>query len=222
MEYQNLEEELYDHPQVQRIINSVQSRLEKEKEARRKFYDWMTPERKAEFINGEIIIHSPARRGHVKATDHIVSLLLAHVIENDLGWAGAEKNMVQLERNDFEPDGAYWRKEIADTFDDDTVLYPAPDLVIEVLSKGTEERDRGVKFNDYERAGVTEYWLVNYREKYIEQHQLVDGRYRLVTVNKYRDRIKSVVVPGFEIPVAAAFDSQVYIREIRRGSRTIE
>lgn len=37
----------------------------------------------------------------------------------------------------------------------------APDLVIEILSPGTEARDRGVKLKLYRRHGVGRYWIVD-------------------------------------------------------------
>ena len=37
----------------------------------------------------------------------------------------------------------------------------APDLVIEILSPATADRDRGYKRELYGRHGVTEYWLVD-------------------------------------------------------------
>lgn len=37
----------------------------------------------------------------------------------------------------------------------------APDLVVEVLSKGTRKKDMTIKLNKYADAGVREYWIVD-------------------------------------------------------------
>jgi Uma2 family endonuclease len=41
------------------------------------------------------------------------------------------------------------------------VVHGAPDLVVEVLSPSTGDRDRGIKARTYARYGVREYWLVD-------------------------------------------------------------
>lgn len=61
-------------------------------------------------------------------------------------------------------------------------IYGAPDFVAEVLSPSTMRRDRGVKKDAYERAGVREYWLINPIDKSIEVHILRDGKFYLDNV----------------------------------------
>lgn len=46
-------------------------------------------------------------------------------------------------------------------------LYGAPDLVIEVLSPSTKQKDRGIKLNKYMEAGVREYWIIDPDKKHI-------------------------------------------------------
>ncbi|MFW6207033.1 MAG: Uma2 family endonuclease [Gemmatimonadota bacterium] len=47
-------------------------------------------------------------------------------------------------------------------------LKGAPDLVVEILSPTTEERDRGLKRELYERQGVRQYWIVGPDEDAVE------------------------------------------------------
>ena len=58
-------------------------------------------------------------------------------------------------------------------------IYGAPDLVVEVLSPSSVTRDRGVKKNVYEKAGVREYWIADPISKTIEVYSLQNGRLEL-------------------------------------------
>jgi len=55
----------------------------------------------------------------------------------------------------------------------------APSLVIEVLSPSTAYRDRGDKFDNYQKHGVAEYLLVNPEYLTVEQYALINGEYQL-------------------------------------------
>ena len=211
--------ELLDAPDAQLIINRVQAVLNDEKKRRQEFYEWLQDDVKAEFINGEIVMHSPVKRRHLRASKRLFRLLLDYVEAKDLGEADVEKALVSLTRNDYEPDICFWRKEVADAFDDEMMQHPAPDLVVEVLSKGTAKRDRGVKFEDYAAHGVREYWLVDPMRQTIEQFRLDEEFMAFDAVGNFHlnDTITALTVPGFTIPIRAIFDSeanQAALREL--------
>lgn len=50
-----------------------------------------------------------------------------------------------------------------------------PRMVMEVLSDATEAYDRGEKMEIYRKAGVSEYWITDWRKKQVEIY-LNDGR----------------------------------------------
>ncbi|HVU10022.1 MAG TPA: Uma2 family endonuclease [Phototrophicaceae bacterium] len=57
----------------------------------------------------------------------------------------------------------------------------AADLVIEVVSPGSERRNRIEKFNEYERAGVPEYWILDHRHQEALFYQLdAEGHYQRI------------------------------------------
>lgn len=56
----------------------------------------------------------------------------------------------------------------------------APDLVIEVTSPESLNRDRHVKFAEYKQAGVREYWLIHPDTRQAEFFQLQDGHYQQI------------------------------------------
>ncbi len=46
-----------------------------------------------------------------------------------------------------------------------------PDLVVEILSRGTEVRDRGYKLTMYVRHGVPEYWIVDPESRTVDAYR---------------------------------------------------
>jgi Uma2 family endonuclease len=205
-----------DAPDARLILDKMEQELKRESEQRKAFYDWIREDQKAEFVNGEIILHSPVKRKHWKAVTLLSQLLNVYAIKNDLGEVATEKAMIALTRNDYEPDICFWSKEKTDAFDDNTMLHPAPDLVIEVLSKSTAKNDRGIKLKDYAAHHIKEYWIIDPTKRHIEQNTLGDeGEYELKGKFTFSQSIESVVVTGFKIPVMAVFDAQENINALR-------
>ena len=56
-------------------------------------------------------------------------------------------------------------------------IHGAPDLVIEILSDSSRRSDRLVKFHLYEKAMVSEYWIVDPGNHTVMVHLLQEGFY---------------------------------------------
>lgn len=79
----------------------------------------------------------------------------------------------------------------------------APDLVVEILSPSTRDRDLGEKKRIYARHGVREYWNVDPRSKQVAVSVLHGDRYAERPI--VDGLARSEVVPGFALDVAALF-----------------
>ncbi len=204
--------EIYNAPDFPAHVRDLQDMLEAERKKRNAFYEWVEPDMKAEFINGEIIENSPAANEHSAAVTHLLSTTHIHTVLGDLGDVRSEKAMISLTRNDYEPDIAFWKKKKSDEFKQGQMHFPAPDLVIEILSKSTKGRDKGVKFDDYALHGIGEYWIVDPVKHTVEQYLLPkkgDKEYELYKKLAIGDFIESIEMKGFRIPVAAIFDKEI-------------
>ena len=174
---------------------SVAADLERELFTAEEFLDWLTPERFADLINGEISMHSPVSIRHADLLNFLHLLLGAYVDRHRLGVLYREVVAVRFSsRNVFLPDLAFYRTERLGQIRDNHIE-GAPDLVVEALSPRTANRDTGPKFAAYEEHGVTEYWI-------LDPATLAHRFYRrqgeiLIEYGEEAARIESQVVRGF-------------------------
>ncbi len=213
-------ESLLASPVLPELLQEGQRALAREQKLRQKFYADITPEHKWEFIQGEIVMHSPALNRHLAASQHAYDLLSAFVRMRRLGLVRHEKALTVFPRNDYEPDVMFFGTAKAALIDPDTLKFPIPDLIVEVLSPSTEARDRGIKFQDYALHGVAEYWIIDPVTETVEAHRLEGDAYPAAP-RQADGLLGSDVVPGFETPVRALFDEAenlAALREILAGA----
>ncbi|QKY69997.1 Uma2 family endonuclease [Lentibacillus sp. CBA3610] len=78
-----------------------------------------------------------------------------------------------------------------------------PDLVVEILSPNSANRDRMMKKESYATFGVSEYWIVDYKNEAIEQYMLESGstQYDLINVFEADDTVTSTRLPCVSLTV---------------------
>ncbi len=197
---------LRQSPLLPQVVQELQALLEDEYQRRQAFYDTLDPSVKAEWINGEAVVHSPVRLLHNDVSLRLALLIRAYLNNHPLGVVHHEKVMIRLTRNSYEPDVCFFGAATAASFTPDMTLLPAPDFIAEVLSEATAARDRGVKFTDYAAHGVGEYWIIDADEELVEQYTLHAGHYQLQQ-RVSAGEIRSATIAGFRIPVRALFDT---------------
>ncbi|EMS32112.1 hypothetical protein C943_01374 [Mariniradius saccharolyticus AK6] len=81
----------------------------------------------------------------------------------------------------------------------------APDLIMEILSPGSNSKELKNKYEVYEESGVNEYWIIHPSEKTLLIYTLIDKKYvpsRLFTLG---DKVKSKAINGFEMDLDEVF-----------------
>ena len=186
-------------------LRQLEAVVSREREAREHFYREAVDLSGLEFINGAVTVHPRSSLSHIKVVSKVYILLDTFVNLRTLGYA-ATSTLIQLTRNDYEPDLCFFDIEKSASFTSEQMVFPAPDLAVEVLSESTAQRDRGVKFSDYAAHGVTEYWLIDPVAEVLEQYLLESETYRL-ELKSGTGTVTSSAVEGFELPIRALFDS---------------
>jgi Uma2 family endonuclease len=130
-------------------------------------------ESRYEIIDGDLQMSPSPSTRHQRIVGKLYECLLATVRERGLGEVFIAPLDVVLSTADVvQPDVFFVSTERAAIVKEKGV-FGAPDLVVEVLSSASAERDRTVKAKLYARAGVAELWLVDAEARTIEV--LVNG-----------------------------------------------
>jgi Uma2 family endonuclease len=158
-----------------------------------------------ELLNGRIVMNPPAGYPHGDIGHRLQLVLGRLATARGLGKVFDSSQGFDLPSGDtLEPDASFVSKERLDQMpapEEGAFLRVIPDLVVEVLSQSTASYDRGEKKAIYERNGVREYWLIDWRRRELTIFHLADGRFDLGTVFAEADLARSLVLPGLEFGV---------------------
>lgn len=152
---------------------------------------------KVEWINGEITFMSPVNVLHFRADWFLLDLIGHFVGHHHLGEVFGPQTQIRLPNivSRREPDVLFVSTARQDIIKS-TFIDGPPDLIVEIVSPESIERDVREKYLEYEQAGVREYWIVNPLNEQVTAYLLnSDGKYQ--KIDEADGKINSTVVPGF-------------------------
>ena len=166
------------------------------------FLAWADEDTWAEWVNGEVIILTPASLRHQQLVTFLATSINFFVDAHQFGVVLTAPFQMKIgpDLPGREPDILFIAREHLDRLRDTYLEGPA-DLVVEIISRDSRARDRGEKFYEYEQGGVREYWLLDYLRRQAEFYQLgSDGIYHLVPVGA-DGTYRSAVLEGLWLKV---------------------
>jgi len=157
-----------------------------------------------ELVEGELIMIPSPNEYHQRISGSLEFILWEFVQKRNLGRIYNAPLDVHLGGNVVQPDILFVFKERSYVITEEEIK-GAPDLVIEILSPATAERDRTYKKVLYARYGVREYWIVDPEKKIIEVLTLKKEDYESFNIYKKIDTLNSSLLPGLNIKLSEVF-----------------
>lgn len=171
------------------------------------FLDWADEDTHAEWVDGEVVFMSPVSDAHQEVSGFLVSLLREFAEAHQLGKVRYESFQMKLVTTPRgrEPDVLFIANANLSRLKPNFLDGPA-DLVVEIVSPDSIERDRVSKFAEYQ-GGVREYWLIDPLTRAANFFLLDDmGRYQSVPADA-EGVYHSAVLAGLWLRVAWLWQS---------------
>ena len=133
-----------------------------------------------ETIGGEKIMAPAANLIHSKIIVRLLVRFENYFFQNQNGHVFADDVDVHFpDGSIYKPDLVVVSKENAGILNWHKAIFGAPDMVVEIISKSTKNRDYTIKKDTYEKFGVKEYWIIDPFIKSVTVYLLREGKYEL-------------------------------------------
>ncbi len=154
-----------------------------------------------EWVNGRVVPMMSVSRKHTELANYLQSVLKVYAESRELGRVVWEPFNMKLGGSlaGRSPDVLFVRTERLGLFRDQ-FLDGAADLVVEVISPGTERIDRREKFAEYQVGGVPEYWILDPHHE-VAEFYLLDAAGVYQGVATPDGEFTSTVVDGLKVRI---------------------
>lgn len=165
------------------------------------FVDWCDDKTRAEWVDGKVVIMSPSSVEQDELNTWLASVLREFLTHHDLGKVMGPNVTARFatQRRRRVPDICVVLKHRLN-FVMKNHIEGAPDLIMEIVAPESQTRDRREKFNEYEKAGVREYWIIDQAAEQVEVYSLKRGKFSEIASDKGIWR--SAVLSGFYLKSA--------------------
>lgn len=162
--------------------------------------------KRTELVRGRLVVREPAKPFHGLVAARVLTEIGIYLRSNSIGEVFAAETGFTLERHPDTvraPDVAYLsadrvpREEVVG-FDE-----IAPDLVVEVLSRGDRTRTVERKVADWLRAGTLLVWVVDQRKRSAQVYR-ADGT--MTALTEVQSLVGDDVLPGFAVVLRRVLD----------------
>ncbi len=158
-----------------------------------------------QLIEGELIKMAGASVPHQEFIGELYFALRSRIGPDTGAIFVAPLDVAMDEQNTFQPDLLFIsnnRRHIIEAHG----ITGAPDIVIEVLSESTRQRDLTVKLPVYARNGVREMWVADLRAATVSKYVRDGAALTLERVYQSNEILTSQAIPGIAIDLVPIFD----------------
>jgi Uma2 family endonuclease len=169
-------------------------------------YALLPEEKRYEIIDGEMYMAPAPGFAHQEILGTLFVLLRSHVRDRGLGVVVVAPFDVILSEEDIvQPDIVYVAEKRRHIISQ-RGCEGAPDLVVEVLSPSSAQRDSELKAKLYAKYGVSEYWLVDPMAGTVAVLTLADEGYMQQATHRAGEVVGSRVISGLSVDVSHVFE----------------
>ena len=158
-----------------------------------------------ELIDGEHYVTPTPNTRHQQICGDLFALIWIYLEAHPIGRAfGVPLDVVFSQFDVVEPDIQYLSNERAAEVITPQHVRGAPHLVVEIASPSTRKRDETIKRHLYERAGVSEYWIIDPDIDVVRVYRREGDAFgRPIELSREAgDVLTTPLLPGLELPLA--------------------
>jgi Uma2 family endonuclease len=161
-----------------------------------------------ELIEGVLYVSTAPGLPHQLVLKNLLFVLESYLRTNHVGVIVPGPGTILSNYDAVIPDIVVIRRERWDSVTSEQRVTGAPDIVVEILSPGAENRRRDlqVKRKLYAKYGVAEYWIVDNDDRSIAIYRLQNQSLENVITLRDDDVLTSPLLPAFELTVRSIFN----------------